>query len=168
MNNPISFSNVVLGNEQQLGVNARDVHAYLESKQDFSTWIKKRIHQYGFIEGVDYLTFQTVEQLPSGAKHKIDYIVTLSMAKELAMVERTHKGREVRLYFIEQEKIARNASQSLQVEIGKVMLQVEQITKSLSEAGRFLSIVGKQTKPAMLKELDGMMQKIQPCLNFDA
>ena len=47
-NNPIQFSNVVLGNEQQLGVNARDVHAALEVKTDFSDWMKRRIKQCKF------------------------------------------------------------------------------------------------------------------------
>lgn len=172
MNNPISFSNVVLGDEQQLGVNARDVHVFLESKQIFQNWIKKRIAKYGFVEGVDYLTYQSVNQVPHQGGFRtvttLEYIVSVDMAKELSMVECTDKGREVRLYFIEQEKITRNASYSLQVEIGKMQQQIEQVTKSLSEAGRFLSTVGKQTKPKMLSELDSLMLKIQPCLNFDA
>ena len=41
-------------NNGQRAVNARDLHAFLESKQDFSTWIKNRIEQYGFIEKQDY------------------------------------------------------------------------------------------------------------------
>lgn len=166
-NNPVQFSNITLGNEQQLGVNARDVYAWLESKQDFSTWMKKRISQYGYKEGVDYLLHKTVDQLPSGAKYKIDYIVTLNMAKELAMVERTDKGRQVRLYFIEQEKIARNVAQNLQIEIGKAMQYLEQFTNTLSDAGRLLCVGGKQIKPKLLKELDSMIQKVQPSLDFD-
>ncbi len=35
-------------------INARDLHEFLESKQDFSTWIKNRIKKYGFIEDQDY------------------------------------------------------------------------------------------------------------------
>ena len=42
-NNPVQFSNVTLDGEQQLGVNARDVHAALEVKTDFSDWMKRRI-----------------------------------------------------------------------------------------------------------------------------
>lgn len=172
MKNPISFSNVVLGNEQQLGVNARDVHSALEVKSDFSHWINRRIKQCKFEEGYDFIKLvkknERENQGLSNWQEAVEYIISLDMAKHLGMMERNEKGHEMRKYFIEQEKIARNASQSLQVEIGKAMQQIEQITKSLSEAGRFLSIVGKQTKPAMLKELDGMMHKIQPCLNFDA
>lgn len=63
-----------IGGEEVNAVNARDLWKRLESKQDFSTWIKARIQKYGFVEGVDYLLHKIVEQLPSGAKHKNEYI----------------------------------------------------------------------------------------------
>jgi phage anti-repressor protein/phage antirepressor YoqD-like protein len=94
-------------------VNARDLHAFLESKQDFSTWIKGRIEQYGFVEGVDYLVHKFMEQLPSGAKQKIDYYISLDMAKELSMVERNDKGKEARQYFLECERRAKDPMQML-------------------------------------------------------
>jgi phage anti-repressor protein len=37
-------------------VDARELHAFLESRQEFASWIKKRIEKYGFAEGIDYLT----------------------------------------------------------------------------------------------------------------
>ena len=43
-------------------VNARDLHAFLGVKRDFTSWIKGRISQYGFVEGVDYLLTKTGEQ----------------------------------------------------------------------------------------------------------
>ena len=97
----------------------------------------------------------------------LEYVVSIGMAKELSMVENTAKGREVRLYFIEQEKIARNVTQNLQIEIGKAMQYLEQFTNSLSDAGRLLCVGGKQIKPKLLKELDSMIEKVQPSLNFD-
>ena len=85
-------------------VNARELHTFLESKQDFSTWIKNRIEKYEFVENADYLLHKFMEQTPSGAKHKIDYYVSVGMAKELAMVENNDKGSQARKYFIECEK----------------------------------------------------------------
>lgn len=85
-------------------INARDLHSFIDSRQDFSTWIKSRIEQYGFEENADYLIHKFMEQLPSGAKQKIDYHVTIDMAKELAMVERNDKGHAARRYFIECER----------------------------------------------------------------
>jgi MinD superfamily P-loop ATPase len=51
----INQSNI--NNESIQTVNARELHCYLESKQDFSTWIKKRIKDYGFIENIDFVRF---------------------------------------------------------------------------------------------------------------
>lgn len=86
-------------------VNARDLHAFLESKQDFSTWIKGRIDQYNFIEGGDFTLHKFVER----GTTKIDYHVSIDMAKELSMVERNAKGKEARQYFIECEKKLKQA-----------------------------------------------------------
>ena len=93
-------------------VDARLLHAALESSQDFSTWIKRRIQKYGFENNIDYLLHRTVAQTPmsgptfppNGGKvfgrPAEDYFLTLDMAKELAMVERTPRGRQARRYFI--------------------------------------------------------------------
>lgn len=85
-------------------VNARDLHEFLESKQDFSTWIKNRIEKYDFVENIDYvLLHNSVEQV-SGTKHRIDYVLSIDAAKELSMVEGNEKGKQARRYFIECEK----------------------------------------------------------------
>ena len=164
-NNPVQFSNVILGDEQQLGVNARDVHAALEVKTDFSDWIKRRIKQCKFEENYDFMVFLKKEENLSGGRPATEYIISLDMAKHLGMMEKNDKGHEMRKYFIEQEKIARSVSQSIQVEIGKVMQHIEQFSNSLSDAARFLCVGGKQTKPKLLKELDGLLHQVQPYLN---
>lgn len=164
--NQTPFIEVKLNGKSQFGVNARDMHHWLGSKQDFSTWIKRRIAKYKFQENIDYLIHQVVEQGVSGAKHKTDYILSVDMAKELSMVECTDRGREVRLYYIEQEDIARNLKDGMQVRIGKLSAQLELITQGLSEAGRFLVVHGKQTKPAMIKELDDLINETQQSLDL--
>ena len=85
-------------------VNARELHSFLESKQDFSNWVNNRIKQYGFAENTDYLLNKIIVQVPSGKKYKNEYFLTLDMAKELSMVERTEKGKQARQYFIECER----------------------------------------------------------------
>lgn len=91
----------------QRAVNARELHAFLESKRDFSTWIKDRILDYGFIENEDFVLLHNFgEQKGRGGHNKKEYALSLDMAKELSMVERTERGREARRYFIEMEKIA--------------------------------------------------------------
>ena len=85
--------------------NARDLWQFVESKQDFSTWIKGRIEKYGFVEGEDYVIHKFMDN-PLGGRPTLDYHLTIETAKELAMVENNDKGREVRRYFIECERRA--------------------------------------------------------------
>lgn len=86
-------------------VNARELHAFVQSKQEFANWIKARIEKFGFIEGQDYHVDKFVNN-PQGGRPTLDYHLTIDMAKELAMVENNDKGREVRRYFIECERRA--------------------------------------------------------------
>lgn len=81
---------------------AREVHKFLQSSWQFSKWIKFRIEEYGFIEGKDFIKTFSHTGLKLG-RPKVIYNVTIAMAKELAMVERTEKGSEVRKYFLKVE-----------------------------------------------------------------
>lgn len=86
-------------------VNARDLHSFLESKQQYADWIKGRIDEYNFNENDDFVCFIDLRSKKGrGGHNRTDYHITLDMAKELAMVERTEKGREARKYFIQIEK----------------------------------------------------------------
>ena len=86
-------------------VSARELHAFLESKQDFSTWIKNRIADYDFVENQDFITVtQKYGTTNGGYATRKEYHLALDMAKELSMVERNDKGKQVRQYFIECEK----------------------------------------------------------------
>jgi anti-repressor protein len=82
-------------------VNARDIHRYVESKQDFSHWIKDRIEKAGFIEGAD---FTIILSKSTGGRPMIEYHASLDMGKELGMLEQNDKGREIRQFFIEADK----------------------------------------------------------------
>lgn len=93
-------------------VSARDLHECLESKQEFSPWIKKRIAKFGFIENQDYTSFDKIIKRESGASTRKEYGITLDMAKELSMVENNEQGKKARRYFIETEKKARQLAQS--------------------------------------------------------
>lgn len=95
------------GSEQQT-VNARELHEFLEVGKDFSTWLKDRIEKYDFIENVDYVRFSPESgKTPYGGRPSVEYHISLSMAKELCMVERNEKGKQARQYFIECERVAK-------------------------------------------------------------
>ena len=137
----IKTTGITLNGDSITAVNARDLWKFLESKQDFSTWIKRRIEKYDFIEGQDYLLHKFVEQLPSGAKHCIEYLISLDMAKELAMVENNERGRQARQYFIEVEKRFRHAGnlvEAIRAALTPVIRENEQYRARLELARNFL------------------------------
>ena len=87
--------------------NARDLHEFLEVGKVFAAWISERIKQYGFAENTDYIVFSETGKNSSGGRPRTEYFVSLDMAKELSMVERTEKGKEARQYFIACERRAK-------------------------------------------------------------
>jgi phage anti-repressor protein len=93
-----------IGSETVQTVNARELYEFLGVKQRFTDWVTKRIEQYGFEESRDFTRYYDSS---NGNPHpQVDYFVSLDMAKELSMVERTKKGKEARLYFLDCEKQA--------------------------------------------------------------
>lgn len=89
----------------QLLVDARLLHQKLQSGQEFSPWIKKRIEDYHFSETDDFLI--NVSKNKKKGRNPVDYLLTLDTAKEIAMLERNEIGRMIRRYFIQKEKEAR-------------------------------------------------------------
>lgn len=91
--------------EDRITVLGRDLHKALEIGTPYTTWFK-RMCEYGFTEGDDYIKFLTFsEEMESGAgRHPENHQMTLDMAKEIAMLQRTSQGRQIRRYFIELEK----------------------------------------------------------------
>lgn len=95
----------------QLLVNARDLHAHLEVKTPFKDWIKRRLEEALAIEGQDFSAFLSES---TGGRPSAEYAITLDTAKQIAMLERSDKGRQTRLWFIEKEKELK-ARQSFQL-----------------------------------------------------
>jgi len=104
MANLIKITSKKVGSEAQNTVNARDLWNFLESKKDFSDWIKQQIKSLDLEEDFDYCSFPLKVEREIGGTVQIEYIVTLDVAKHIAMASRTQKGKEVRQYFIDVEK----------------------------------------------------------------
>ncbi len=86
-------------------VNARDLHAFLGVGKMFAHWIQERIAKFNFIENQDFIILAEIGKNSDGrGQPKKEYHLTLDMAKELAMIERTPKGKEARQYFIACER----------------------------------------------------------------
>ncbi|HIF7521245.1 TPA: antA/AntB antirepressor family protein, partial [Escherichia coli] len=90
-------------------VSAKALHKALGVGRDFTNWIKGRIDQYGFIAGTDFIRVEnlsTPKRASAKTRQQIehDYLLSLDMAKEVAMVERNEQGRAIRRYFIQCEE----------------------------------------------------------------
>lgn len=107
-----------IGGRETNIVSAKALHKALGVGKDFSTWITDRISEYDFTIGHDYSVHKTISpnlgKSPNGAAYsKIkhsgrpgkDYLLSVGMAKELAMIERTEQGRAIRRYFIQCEEV---------------------------------------------------------------
>lgn len=85
-------------------VSARELHKFLEVGKVFGAWITERIDQYGFIENQDFVVYSEIGKNPKGGRPLKEYLLSMDMAKEISMVEKSDKGKLARQYFIECEK----------------------------------------------------------------
>ena len=86
---------------EDITLSARELHEFLEVTERFSNWFNRQL-QYGFEENIDYVGCKTFNTL---AKQELqDYEINLDMAKEIAMIQRSEKGKQARQYFIQVEK----------------------------------------------------------------
>ena len=97
MNNLI---NVTLNENQEPVVSGRQLHKVLGVRTAYKDWFP-RMTEYGFAENEDFSSFLSKS---TGGRPKHDHVLKLDMAKEIAMIQRTDKGKEVRQYFIQVEK----------------------------------------------------------------
>lgn len=122
-------------NEQgEVRVNARELHEALEIKTQFNKWIERMI-EYGFTEGIDFWSF--LSKTKNGGRPSVEYNLTISMAKEVAMLQRNEKGKEVRNYFIQVEdrykKLANDPSYQMALGLKASQLLLEQKDQIIAE-----------------------------------
>lgn len=106
-----------------------ELHEVLGVKSRYREWVDRRLNDIEALENED---FQGAEiSAPSGQTRK-DHIIKLDIAKEMAMLERNEKGKQVRRYFIQVEKkyksaafVAQELSPQLQLLINMEMKQKE-------------------------------------------
>lgn len=92
--------NVTLNENQEPVVSGRQLHEALGVNSRYTTWFD-RMKEYGFTEGQDFLPNLGKS---TGGRQATDHVIKLDMAKEIAMIQRTERGKQVRQYFIQIEK----------------------------------------------------------------
>lgn len=152
MNELINITKATINNEEVNAVNARELHEKLEVKTQFKDWMPRRIEEFGFEEGRDFTVLKNEHgRNVSGKFSSKEYIISLDMAKELAMVENNEQGRKIRQYFIEVEKNARKFSEAVAAQVSAmipVIRENERLRFQLDFARHFLP----QGKPGELNE----------------
>lgn len=86
----------------------RELHEKLKIKTPYHIWFPRMV-EYGFVDGADYFTENKNVHREDGRKMpqvQIDHIITLDMAKHIAMIQRTPEGMEIRQKLIDLEKNA--------------------------------------------------------------
>ncbi len=126
---------VDLNENDELVVNGRVLHEFLEANSNYVTWFK-RMCKYGFDENIDYITcFPNLEsEKQHGGQNKIDHILKIDMAKEISMIQRNEKGKKARQYFILAEKQLRNK----QLSVPRVMKLADKRIEELEKEVEYL------------------------------
>lgn len=149
----------IKNNDGRTVVNARDLHEFLESRKDFSSWIKDRIERYDLVENEDYaiLLPKKGEQTGRGGHNKIDYVLTLDAAKELSMVEGNEKGKQARKYFIACEKKLKGENPSYliadPIKRAEAWIQEEKERQALKEQAKQLVEENKNLEAQIEEDL---------------
>ena len=112
-------------------VNGRELHSVLQSMQDFSTWVKARLKECDAVENEDFERFH--KKMEANNATMIEYIIKLDTAKEIAMLERNAKGKQVRRYFIQVEKKYRESETCVPTGKELMALAVLEAQKTISE-----------------------------------
>jgi len=160
-NQLVKVYETVINGESIDSVDARELWVFLESKQEFATWIKNRLEKYGFLQGIDFISFDNSVKAEATYINTKEYTLTIDTAKELAMVENNSKGREARKYFIECEK--RLKRQNIKDKPVLTMSMAEEL-KAAYKIVEFFGITGNQAKLSAntaVKKLHGI-----DCMNL--
>ena len=90
---------------QQL-VSGRELHEFLGIKTKYKDWFPRMV-EHGFEEGIDFIMVaqkRATNNLKNPVTTVIDHAISIDMAKEISMIQRTEKGKAARQYFINCEK----------------------------------------------------------------
>ena len=120
-------------------VMGRDLHVFLEVDTEYRHWFPRMV-EYGFVAGQDFTVKN--DRNPNGGRPALNHIITLDMAKEISMIQRTDKGKQARQYFIECERRARSpkidASQITRMELIQIAMNAEEERLALEAENKAL------------------------------
>ncbi len=93
---------LIADNGEDIKVSGRKLHMFLDVATRYNDWFSRML-EYGFEEGKDFYSKMSKSETGFG-RPQIDHEMTIDMAKEISMLQRTEKGKQARQYFIQLEK----------------------------------------------------------------
>ncbi len=130
----------------RITLSARELHEFLGIGTQYTKWFD-RMSEYGFYENVDYQAISQKRLTAQGNETTyIDHEITLDMAKEIAMIQRSDKGKEVRQYFLELER----RWNSPEAVMNRALEYSRKQVKALMEEKQGLIKENKELKPKAL------------------
>ena len=121
--------NITMNNDRPT-VSARELHEFLEVKTAFKDWFP-RMCEYGFMEGTDFCSFLSES---TGGRPAQDAQLTIEMAKELCMIQRTEKGKQARQYFIQLEKDWNSPEKVMARALRMADQKIQELSQQISES----------------------------------
>jgi len=115
-------------------VSGRELHEFLEVKDHYTEWFKRMV-EYGFAESVDFVVFQISRNDDTafgGVRKTADHAITLGMAKEISMIQRTKKGKQARQYFIKCEEKLNEVAAEKAIDASKLSPQMRLLTEMVT------------------------------------
>lgn len=94
---------IEVNENQEPIVSGRELHRALGIETPYRIWFPRMV-EYGFTENIDFVTLEQNCTKPKGGRPETNHAIKLDMAKEIAMIQRNEKGKEVRKYFLQVEK----------------------------------------------------------------
>ena len=153
MDELVQFQEILpVASDKEFPINARDLWKALQVKTLFKDWIKRRLEDTDAIKDRDYCSILSSLTRHKNGPTKIDYFLTLSLAKEFAMLERNEIGKLIRRYFIYCE------------EQYKAQQPTHQIPQTLSEALRLAADLEEEKQQALAanRQLEEENKQIKP------
>lgn len=119
-------------------VSGRELHAFLEVTTPYHIWFPRMV-EYGFLEKQDFEVLNKIVHNSQGGRPSTDHAISLDMAKEIAMIQRTEKGKQARQYFIECER-----------QLNKPVSRIEQVINGLFAANQIIEEQKRQLTAAQI------------------
>lgn len=114
----------------------RDLHEKLGIKTRYNDWFA-RMCEFGFVENQDYICYSNLSsENQRGGQNKIDHQMTLDMAKQICMIQRSELGRQYREYFLEIERKWNDPVTSMARSLIYANRQLETVTGQLEAANK--------------------------------